>query len=328
MNGDPVAQRKFTEQELRAVLYRIAQTYLEVERGLRPPEHLKAFLTPREYMRHRAQPRPLHPPAGPVQHRDLGRMHLERPAREQITASVIVRQPGDRWGVLVVHLRDTGTGWKVDQLERLERTPRALSPREVQPPESDDIDDRIRYVESERRVVNAARVASSTWLDELEQASERDGHHAERVRQVRDQLGTWTRRAHDLDRELQTLTRTRALRAPWGLSEGDGSRTQASIRDPLAPIRMLLGDRPEGGLSGVTWDEAAAELVRYRKRWQIADHEVPLGRSTDDPDQVRDRQRLIRQLRTVVRLRQERGCAEDVAAERVRNPEMPEPLRP
>lgn len=295
-----MAKRKFTEQELRAILYRIAQTYLEVERGLRPPEHLKAFLTPREYMRHRARPRPLHRPEGPVQHRDLGRIHLERPTGGQITASVILRQPGDRWGVLVVHLQDTGTGWMVDQLERLERTPRALAPREVQPPESDDIADRIRYVEIERRVVSAARIASATWLEELEKTSGRDGDHADRVRQVREQLGTWTRRSDALDQELETLNRTATLRGALAVEFGTEAGVDPSTSDGFEHIRGVLGERPDESKLGALWDEAAAELGRYRERWQISDVDHVLGLPTDDSAQSMEWELLVLRLRETI----------------------------
>jgi hypothetical protein len=119
-----------TDRQLRAAIYRIARTYLEIERGLRPPEHLESVLTPAEYRRHRHTPSPARTRTGDaVLPTDIGHIHLDRHLPGQITATLPTRETGQHWGALVLHLARRHTGrWRIDQLERLTRPSVAREP--------------------------------------------------------------------------------------------------------------------------------------------------------------------------------------------------------
>lgn len=77
-----------TDRQVRAEVYKIVRAYLEIERGLRPPEQLERYLTPAEYRRHRQ-----HPPDQTIRTgqavlpTDIRRIHLDRHLPGQITAT-------------------------------------------------------------------------------------------------------------------------------------------------------------------------------------------------------------------------------------------------
>lgn len=307
-----MSPRQLTDQQLRVVLYRIAQTYLEVERGLRPAAHLASFLTHYEYHRHRTNAAARLPLGGAVLPGDIGRIHLDRQVPAQITAAVLVRQPGDRWGALVVHLRDTSQGWKVDQLERLKQTRHVHRRLDVEPPQPENLGARIQRVEEERRAVEAARRATATRLDDLSAAPSHAPSRSDGPRELRQLLDTWERRLTELDHELDTLDRTCQLRqrlATLDSHQGQENSPKARVTDP---ILKTLGPRPNHPDWGRIWDQTADELRRYRQRWNITDSELPLGAPTDEPEQARHRQLLAQLLPTVApwlehRRQRERG---------------------
>jgi hypothetical protein len=78
-----------TDPQVRAQIYKIVRVYLEIERGLRPPEQLENYLTPAEYRRHRRRPQPpASRPREAVLPTDVGRIRLDRHLPGQITATI------------------------------------------------------------------------------------------------------------------------------------------------------------------------------------------------------------------------------------------------
>jgi hypothetical protein len=68
-----------TDRQVRAQIYKIVRVYLEIERGLRPPDQLEKYLTPAEYRRHRRCPQPpASRPREAVLPTDVGRIRLDR----------------------------------------------------------------------------------------------------------------------------------------------------------------------------------------------------------------------------------------------------------
>ena len=180
-----------TDQQLRRAAYSIARMFMEIERGLRPPEHIKRLLTKPAYRRFRRVPLPPRPAiSGPVLPTDIRGIHVSRHLPGQVTASMTCREQDDRWGAIVLHLRaprQPGETWKADQLERVVNSRHDLrrDPEIESPP---DISERIRLVEGERFLVRGARGAAAARLEELSQlpAGEQDEPAMTALRQQRE----------------------------------------------------------------------------------------------------------------------------------------------
>jgi hypothetical protein len=316
-----------TDRQIRADVHRITRVYLEVERGLRPPEQLGRFLTDTEYRRHRKTPQ--HPASRTreaVLPTDVGRINLDRHLPGQVTAAVPTRETGDRWGALVLHFARDHTGrWQVDQLERLTRPSVVRQPsRPLAEPK--DLDVRIDEVETERRVVDAAHHAATTRLRELRHANGDKG----RQREVRQQQQTWKRRRSELDDELTHLRTTRELRAR--LADLDHRPQQPATELTDAHLERLLGPVPEDAWRRRLRDGLIEEIHTYRRRWNVTDARNVLGPVPAHPDHQRDRDELAETLRAAAhalgtspqppggdrsaRCRQQQGHARGVAAER------------
>lgn len=291
-----------TERDLRAAVYGIARMYLEVERGLRPPDHLRRILAPSEYRRHRDQPMETrHPRAGPVMPDDIGGMQIERSLRGQVAATVTTREFGDRWGALTIHFKEQPDGWVVDSLERLHRRGLDVEQRPTRPdPEADD--KRIRLVTMELRSVASARRATEVRLGELMASDvEPSSSDLASAEQLREQAGRWVSREHELYRELDALTRTRELRDRFV----DGSTPSPPEQDTAAPtpnpvaerLERVLGERPESPEARQLWDEAREAVQSYRELWDVDDTSTLLGPEPDYAGQRRDRERVVSLLR-------------------------------
>ncbi|MBW3662693.1 MAG: hypothetical protein KY469_06310 [Actinobacteria bacterium] len=287
--------RQFTDAQLRAVLRQIARTYLEVERGLRPPDHLAAFLIDAEYQRHRKRPQELVASAGPVMREDIGRIHLERRTAGSITATIVARHYEKRRGALMVGLREGSGGWRVSQLTWLERLPVVSSRGEVQPPEPDDFDRRLQDVERELRLVTAAHKAATRWVEELQADATVDKRPGALLR-AREQTARWSDRVDELEREIGIMKATEQLRRT--LDEGGAESAPAPLTDD--PVLGTLGPRPDHERWAKIWDETVDELNRYRERWNIAATDDPLGDVPEDSEQMRQRELLTQLLRAVV----------------------------
>jgi len=278
--------RPMTRQQLRAVVYRIAVTYLEVERGLRPPDQLAAFLSPAEYRRHRAAasrgtrtaPRPVRPP-------DIGRVLIDTSTPQQVNASAMVRRGEDDWTALLIDLKQTGQGWQVERLDRLER----LLPREPRNIEIDEdaVERRIRVVEHERRAVEAAHASAAR---RYERAPDKRVGKAKALRDERDRLRA---RLEELDREAISLDqpRTEAALATVGdlPAKSEHSRAQGVVE-------TILGPRPDDPNSADVWDRAEQALAAYEDRWQLDSPTPDLLRAALVETQEADRRDLFQLL--------------------------------
>jgi hypothetical protein len=281
-----------TDQQIRASVYRITRLYLEIERGLRPPDQLEAFLTDAEYRRHRK--RPHHPSSRTreaVVPTDVGHIHLDRHLPGQLTATVPTRERGDRWSALVLHFtRHHTSGWRIDQLERLTRPHLARDPH-GRSDEPQDIDVRIRDVEAERHLVDAAHRAATTRLRELRLT----GVDKDRQREVRQQQQTWKRRRTELDDELTQLRTTRGLRARLADVDRRQPRGVTDLDD--SQLERLLGPVPDNDWRRSLRAGLIEELHTYRRRWNVTDTRNVLGPEPADPDHRRDRDELADTLR-------------------------------
>jgi hypothetical protein len=311
-----------TDRQVRADVYKITRVYLEIERGLRPPDQLEPFLTPTEYRRHRNTPH--HPSSArdAVLPTDVGRIHLDRHLPGQLTATVPTREAGDRWGALVLHFARNHTGWRIDQLERLTRPSVARDPN-LPPAEPDYLDARIRNVDDERRLVDAAHHAATTQLRELRVA----GGTKDRQSEVRRQQQTWKRRRSELDHELTHLRTTRGLRVR--LADVD-RRPQPPATDlDDTQLQRLLGPVPDDHWRQGLRDGLVEEITTYRRRWNVTATRNILGPDPADPDHRRDRDELADTLRAAARALgtspepddrntrcRQQGHGRDVAAER------------
>ena len=295
-----------TDQQLRRVAYSIARMFLEIERGLRPPEHIKPVLTQEAYWGFRRRPRPPRPAiSGPVLPTDIRRIHLSRHVRGQVTASMTCREEGDRWGALVLHLlapSEPGETWKADQLERVVNKRRDLrrDPEVAGPP---DLRERIRSIEGERFLARGARGAAVALLAELERlpAENRDEVVMATHRQ---QASYWTAKVDELDDEIMRLKHTLQLREQLGLVDVEEQPARLSPEK----LERILGPRPADGHRAQLWQLAADDVQGYRERWDVCDSQVALGAEPEDPEQRRHRDRVAELLRTVApHLRRDEG---------------------
>lgn len=291
MNGDVVQQRPMSPQQLRAVVYKIARTYLEVERGLRPPDHLATFLSPDEYRRHRITPRA---PAGvvrPVRPPDIGRVRIDLATSDRVDARALVRGHEDRWSMLLVDLCRVGRGWQVEKLDRLERLI-SNQPREVEVA-SNDMSERVRRLEGERRSVATAYEAVSNRIERI------GDRRTKAARALAPELDRWAKRLDELDTEASNYARTIRLHEELGTADRLQGGHDRHRTDDAGTAQPLLGPRPEDPCLGPIWDDAVECLDAYRARWGLSAGD-PIPRVTGD-EQAAERRELVDRLREAVR---------------------------
>lgn len=285
-----------TDEQLRAAVSRIARIYLEVERGLRSPDHLKPLMGTRAYDQLRRDPMETrHPGVGPVVPADLGRIVIDRNLPRQVTATVATREFDDRWGGLVIHLQQRRDGWVVDALDRLHRRGLEAEQRPTTVA-SGDVTERIRIVEQERRLVQGAHGATVSRLDDLDRDLDLDDDHREQQRrELLKQADRWQSRLDELDMELDELTTTAALHRRYGSPQRATSDTDLWTRRLIESRDRVLGDEPDPSRQTAheLWNAAVVEIEAYRTRWDITDETSLLGAEPSHELQARDRQRLV-----------------------------------
>lgn len=292
-----MAASELTDQQLRRVAYSIARMFLEIERGLRPPEHMKPVLTQPAYGRFRRVALPPRPAiSGPVLPTDIRGIHVSRHLPGQVTASMTCRESDDRWGALVLHLRapsQPGETWKADQLERVVNRRRDLG-RDPEIEDTPDLKERIRSIEGERFLARGARGAAAARLEELGQlpVHEQDEPAMEPLRQ---QASFWSTKVEELDDEILSLKQTLQLREQLGLVDVDDQTARLSPEK----LERVLGPKPTEGGRAQLWQVAADDVQGYRERWDVSDPHVALGADPEDPEQRRHRERVAELLRTV-----------------------------
>ena len=287
-----------TDRQLRAILYHIAHVCLEVERGLRPREHLEPYLTDAEYRRHCK--RPLHPrrTGRTVLPTDIGHIHLDRHLPGQITAAIPTRETDDRWSALVLHCtKGHARGWRVDQLERL-AAPNLTRDPAPRPATSPDLDTSIRRVEDECKLVEAAHRATTTRLRELrDRPATADSKEA--TRKLRQQQHTWKTYRGQLRDELDSLCHRRELlqqqQEPSTADLGRSSATDLSHNQLIA----VLGRVPDKGWQRRLWEGVAEEIQIYRNRWDVTDPHTVLGEVPDNQTHYLERYDLAFTLRAI-----------------------------
>ena len=273
-----------TDQQVAAIVRHLARKQLEIERGLRPPDHLRSHMTPAAYRVMRLRPREHFPRGGPVHPKDLSGVRLTRYPDGHVYASLSTREQDDRWGAITMQLKPGPDGrFVVSELERVR--PRPLQ-RETEPEQHQDLDQQIRRAEEERRLTEAALRAERKRLALTENRAARA--------EVKDLVSAYTSRLSDLDaelRELRTRQQTREAVAAHGAHH--------DAAGPPAYITKLLGERPtdEGRLG--LWRAARDAIEEYRARWSI-DGDTALGEAPDDDSQNRHREDVVQFLRALI----------------------------
>lgn len=288
-----------SDQMLRRVAYSIARMYMEIERGLRSPEHLQPVLTKPAYLVFRRTTMPQRfPNAGPVLPTDIRGITVNRHVAGQATISMTTREEEDRWGAIVLHLRapkGPGDSWKADQLERIRRHRRELA-RERETPEPVGLPERISRVEQERNLSEAAGRAVAARLKELKALPEEQQDRDE-MKGLRQQRRRWSAKVKELDEEMLDLRRRHALRTRLGLGvetlNGHGPELSAE------ELGRVLGPKPPDDRRAALWQTAADGIQSYRTRWDVTDTQTALGASPEDAEQRRHRGQVAELLRTL-----------------------------
>lgn len=208
MSEPQPAATGLSDDQLRIVAGYVARLCLEVERGLRPPEHLRdladprtAGLWPRSIQTGRYR-------GGPVVRQDIGPPNVSRLAEDHAIVTIVTRTESNRWGALTLRLRAERGRWYVADLQRLLAASHYRSgPNQTVAPEV-PVEQQLRAVVDERRLVDAALHATNRRLDELAP------HHASR-RETSRQAGHWRRRIAQLDAELRDLQQRHQAAQAW-----------------------------------------------------------------------------------------------------------------
>lgn len=188
-----------TDEQLADILRFIARTCLEVERGLRPPAHLLKLMDPNtglRWSRHGMIGR-FH--GGPVQDDQIGDPHLTRLGDGKVTATVVTRTQGDRWGAITLRLQANEQGrWRIADLQRLLAASHyRAGPVQTATPEV-PATRRLRVAADDRLMAKAAHQASTRRLADL--TPDAPGYRA-----TRDLVRSWAKQLAELDRELADL---------------------------------------------------------------------------------------------------------------------------
>lgn len=273
-----------TDQQVAAVVRHLTRLHLEVERGLRPPEHLDPMMSDHAYRILRTRNRTHFPNQGPVDPtRDLGHVRISRYPDGRIFASIATREEGDHWGAVTMQLHPTVRGQlQITELSRLRRGEMAHQRRPTDL--SLGLVGQIRRAEDERRAVEAACLA--------EQRRPGTGGPDDQAQADGRMIQPLTRRLHELDAELQALLKR--LEVHKALSEHD-----AADRDPPNYITRVIGDPPYDEHRRRLWTTACTEIENYREAWGIADDLAALGPNPTRGTQQHHRERVMELIRTI-----------------------------
>lgn len=185
-----------TDDQLADILRFVARTCLEVERGLRPPAHLRSLMHPTQRGSQPAQLGQFR--GGPVQDDHIGHPQISRLTDTHVLATVVTRTEGDRWGALTLRLSAKGGRWHLADLHRLLAATHHLTAPTASVELANSPDRALRKIVEERRLADAAHGASSRRLADLTPVAPGYGV-------ARDLARFWRRKLGELDRELAEL---------------------------------------------------------------------------------------------------------------------------
>ena len=147
---------QFTDDQLRQIAEFIARRYLEVERGIRPRQSLRRYLSPEAYARQTFEGAARFGSGGVVRQTDIGQMVFQRPQPDRVHVAIPARQEGDRWGALVMEMHADAKGvWRVSELTRAQDR-NVVREQPLRPASKVDADWEATQF---RRTLNEARVA-------------------------------------------------------------------------------------------------------------------------------------------------------------------------
>jgi hypothetical protein len=193
MTSNGGAPRILTDDDLAVALRHIARVCLEVERGLRPPEHLTPFLDPSQQQ---IQPGQLGRfGGGPVRHDHVGQPQISRLTDTHAIATVITRTDEHRWGALSLELHALDGRWRIAGLQRLLASRDYRTPPAALPEIAASMQARRAEMVEARQMAEAAHAASSRRLAAIPPGSPE-------YREARDLVAHYQRTLRDLTRQL------------------------------------------------------------------------------------------------------------------------------
>lgn len=187
-----------SDRQLADVVRYVARLCLEVERGLRPPDHLLQLMDRATLDRFRRAGRLGRFTGGPVTRHDLGPPHLARPADGRVEATITTRTDRGRWGALLLRLQRHDDRWTVGQIQRLLATGHYRPPTRQPSPSELPLELRQQRLAEERTLAEAALTATRRRLQELTRGGPGYAMTATQAR-------TWQHVIRGLDREAVQL---------------------------------------------------------------------------------------------------------------------------
>jgi len=187
-----------TDDEIRMLASHIARLCLEVERGLRSPDHLRQLADPHKPSRWTRALKVGRFHGGPPVPADIGPPHLSRIREDHAVVTVVTRTEGLRWGAITLQLRARGTTWHIADLQRLLAAAHYRSGQARAPVDEMSLDEKIQRASAERRLVGAALATVRRRLRDLHDPDARRGA-------IQSQADYLQRALGDLDRELLDL---------------------------------------------------------------------------------------------------------------------------
>ncbi|MBY5161482.1 Rv3235 family protein [Salsipaludibacter albus] len=256
--------RHLTDDQIVEVIGSLVRLHLEVERGLRPPQHLAPYLTPAAQRQIQLNPRRVFPHGGPVHPRDIGTPQLTRYADGRIHASLTAREQHDRWSAILLQLTTGRDGQlAVSELQRVPQRPLA---RHVERSAQSDLRGLLEWVERERDIVEAGHVAER-------EAGSSTSRHASRLA--------------ELDREVADLQTRVSHREQV-------EATKHSLEAPPLYVTKLLGQPPAHNTwQRLQWDSARDAIEEYRQCYQV-EGDAALGPLPTNQEQQEARSEVAR----------------------------------
>lgn len=267
---------QFTDDQLRQIAEFIARRYLEVERGIRPRQSLRRYLSPDAYARQTFEGAARFGSGGVVRQTDLGQMVFQRLQPDLVHIAIPARQEGDRWGALVMEMHADPKGvWRVTELTRAQDR-NVVREQPLRPASEVDADWEATQF---RRTLNEARVAVRVAADRYTAARRELATRAPEKAAVDVRAGDHINLATAPQQKWVRIRTVDAVseNGDITLTATDGTPLRASVDRPVAVLSVTDGDI-DGALraaaaAGRKLTHAASELGSWTSHLQALDVE-------------------------------------------------------
>lgn len=258
-----------TDEQLAQTARALGRLWLEVDRGLRPIEHLKRWLPTRSFRRLQVEP-DRHRIGGPVTTDDVGHIQLRRHG-DLAEIELLLRRGDGTWRALALGLEDDGSGHcRISEFTPL--TPASVSiERQHGRPDPLPLTAGQARRHSRRLAETAAAVEAVLAYHEQRVAEDAPGaaDHAA-------QIEAWTARYVQLTGQLRGVRRQAGLIAAAEAQASEDPHDHAAIN--------LVGPPPaaEDATACARWGEAVQEVADYRRHWDLDPGDPGLGIEPDE----------------------------------------------